>query len=434
MTILRNLTTASVLLAGSSVLQAAEIEFWYGNTGRIEEAIQNACVSFNESQAVHQVTCVGQGGYEAGMQKAIAAYRSGNHPVLIQFFDAGTLDLMLSDAVIPVADILPDVDWGDYNVGARSYYETSTGDLFSQPYNGSTLVFYANMQHLGEVGVTEVPGTWEQMIDVARKLKENGHECPFTTDAHPWRVLEQFSARHGLAIASNHNGYGGLDAEYIFNEGPIADHLNNIQDWRNEGLLKLNADTKAGRYADAFNTDECAMMEASTGSYGSAFAALGENVVLAMAPMYEGFDRRNTLIGGASIWIMKGHSEEDIEAAKSFLNFVREDDQQIEFTRRTGYMPVTMSALNKLVESGLNETLEFATAEMGVASLNQPGTEDSRGIRLGFYVQFRDIFREETQKAFNGEQTMQEALDSAKMRGDQLLRRFEQTYAGVQLP
>lgn len=428
------LTVSALALSIATPAYAAEIEFWYGNTGRIEEAIQSQCEAFNAAQDEHTITCVGQGGYEAGMQTAIAAYRSGEHPVLIQFFDAGTLDLMLSDAVLPVSELLPDVDWTDYNTGARGYYETSAGDLFSQPYNGSTLVFYANMDMLAEVGVTEVPETWEGVIEVARMLQENGHSCPFTTDAHPWRVLEQFSARHGESIASNNNGYGGLDAEYTFNTGPVADHLINLATWREEGLVRLNEDTEAGRYNAAFNAGECAMMEASTGSFGSAREALGDAVKMTMAPMYEGFERRNTFIGGASIWVMKGHEDADYEAAKAFLNFVRDTENQIEFTRQTGYMPVTMAALNELVESGRAAEPQFATAEMGVASLNQPGNENSRGIRLGFYVQFRSIFQEETQRAFNGEQTMQAALDNAAERGNELLRRFEQTYQGVELP
>ena len=431
---IKHLTVSALALSIAAPAYAADIEFWYGNTGRPEEAIQAQCEAFNAAQDAHTVTCIGQGGYEAGMQTAIAAYRSGEHPVLIQFFDAGTLDLMLSDAVLPVSELMPDVDWTDYNTGARGYYETSTGALFSQPYNGSTLVFYANMDMLGEVGVTEVPETWEGVIEVARMLRENGHSCPFTTDAHPWRVLEQFSARHGEAIASNNNGYGGLDAEYTFNTGPVADHLNNLAAWREEGLVRLNEDTEAGRYTAAFNAGECAMMEASTGSFGAAREALGDAVQMTMAPMYEGVERRNTFIGGASIWVMKGHEEAEYEAAKAFLDFVRDNEQQIEFTRATGYMPVTMAALNELVDSGRAAQPEFATAEMGVASLNQPGNENSRGIRLGFYVQFRSIFQEETQKAFAGEQTMQAALDNAAMRGNELLRRFEQTYQGVELP
>ncbi|WP_420337178.1 extracellular solute-binding protein [Roseibium sp.] len=420
-------------MAATSV-QSANIEFWYGNTGRIETAIQAQCEAFNAAQSEHTITCVGQGGYEEGMQRAIAAYRSQEHPVLIQFFDAGTLDLMLSDAVVPVHTIFDDVDWSDYNTGARGYYETSTGELFSQPYNGSTLIFYANMDMLGEVGVTDVPGTWEEVIETARLLQANGHSCPFATDGHPWRVLEQFSARHGEPIASNNNGYGGLDAEYTFNTGLIADHMDNLANWREEGLVRLNADTETGHYFRAFTGGECAMAEGSTGGYGSAFEALGESVAIAMAPMYEGVERRNTYIGGASIWVMKGHSDEEIEAARAFLDFVRDEDQQITFTEATGYMPVTMAALNTLLESDRAEELVFATAGLGVESLNQPGTDETRGIRLGFYVQFRDIFREETERAFNGDQSMQAALDASVARGNELLRRFEQTYQGVDLP
>lgn len=425
---------AAALATAASAAQSAEVEFWYGNTGRAEEAIQAACEAFNSAQDAHSVTCVGQGGYKPAMQKAIAAYRSKQHPALIQFFDAGTLDLMLSDAVTPVSEVMPDVDWADYINGAKSYYETSTGSLFSQPYNGSTLIFYANMAELKKVGVGAPPTTYEEMVGIARKLKAAGHGCPFTTDAHPWRVLEQFAARHGAPVASNNNGYAGLDAEYVFNDGLIATHLSNLAAWREEGLLKLNADTVAGKYNVAFNTGECAMMEASTGGYTSAFKALGEDVAIAYAPMYEGVERRNTLIGGGSIWLMKGHSDDTVEAATAFLNFLREPSPQIALTRATGYMPMTKAALKTLLDSDEAKDLAFATAEMGVNSLNMPGDDNSRGIRLGFYVQFRSIFQEETQLAFAGEKTMKAALDAAKTRGDELLRRFEQTYKGVSLP
>lgn len=77
---------------------------------------------------------------------------------------------------------------------------------------------------------------------------------------------------------------------------------------------------------------------------------------------------------------------------------------------------------------------EFATADIGVASLNMPGDANSRGIRLGFYVQFRDIFIQEVTTALNGEQEIQAALDNAAARGNELLRRFEQTYQGAELP
>ncbi|WP_375450734.1 extracellular solute-binding protein [uncultured Devosia sp.] len=433
------LTTLAALAALTSCAgsaQATEFEFWYGNTGNVETAILAQCAAFNAAQSADKVTCVGQGSYEASMQKAIAAYRSGKTPALIQFFDAGTLDLILSDAVIPVQDVLPDVDWSSYIAGARSYYETSTGELYSQPYNASTLLFYTNKTQLEAAGVTETPKTWQDIIVAAGKLKEAGNACPYVTNGEPWSMFEQFSARHGLPIASEHNGYAGLDAEYVFNTTFFAQHLQNLVDWRKQGLVKLPSDIQAGNYTAAFNAGECAMMENSSGSYtGSAQAFAGKyELTVSLTPMYEGYERHNTLVGGASIYIMKGHDDAEIAAAKGFLNFLRQPEQQLFMTANTGYVPVTNDVLDALAASPDANDPKYATAALGIESMNEPGTDDTRGIRLGFYVQFRTIFIEETQKAFNGEKTVKAALDDAKSRGDELLRRFEQTYQGVQLP
>ncbi|WP_454851066.1 extracellular solute-binding protein [Rhizobium binxianense] len=430
------LAAAVALMAGACSAQATDIEFWYGNTGDVEKAIKAQCDAFNAAQSQHHVTCVGQGSYEVGMQKAIAAYRSNKHPVLIQFFDAGTLDLLLSDAVVPVQEVLPDVDWNNYIAGARSYYETSTGKLYSQPYNSSTLLFYTNKTELEKAGVTKTPETWEDLIEAARKLKAAGHACPYVTNGEPWSMFEQFSARHGLPIASRHNGYDGLDAEYVFNTTFVAKHLQNLVDWRKEGLVKLPSDTKAGNYTAAFNTGECAMIENSSGSYtGAAKAFEGKyELTVSMPPMYKGYERHNTFVGGASIYIMRGHDQAQIEGAKAFLDFLRRPDQQMFFTAATGYVPVTNDVVDAIAKSGEANSPKYATAAVGIESMNQPGTPDTRGIRLGLYVQFRSVLMEETQKAFAGDQTVQVALDNAKKRGDELLRRFEQTYKGVKLP
>lgn len=430
------LAAAAALLSGAVSAHAANVEFWYGNTGPVETAIRAQCDAFNASQKDHQVNCVGQGSYEVLMQKAIAAYRAKNAPILLQVLDAGTLDMMLSDAVVPVQDALPDVKWGNYIAGARTYYETSKGKLFAQPYNASTLLFYTNKTELEKAGVTKTPETWEEVMDAARKLKAAGSTCPFVTNAEPWIVFEQFSARHGLPIATKHNGYDGLDAEYAFNKGLAAKHLANLVDWRNEGLVRLNGDTKGGNLVAAFSSGECAMIEASSGSYSTftkAFEGKYE-ITVGMAPMYKGETRHNTLVGGASIYIMKGHNKEEIEGAKAFLNFLRQPAQQMSFAAATGYVPVTNDVLDAIAKSPDAKSAKYATAAIGIDSMSAPATPDTRGIRLGSYIQFRQIWTEETQKAFAGQQTMQAALDNSKKRGDELLRRFQQTYKGVELP
>jgi sn-glycerol 3-phosphate transport system substrate-binding protein len=430
------LVATAALLLGAGSATAANIEFWYGNTGPIEAAIQAQCDAFNAAQDQDEITCVGQGNYEVLMQKAIAAYRARKAPVLLQVLDAGTLDMMLSNAVLPVQDELPDVKWDNYIDGARTYYETSTGKLFAQPYNASTLLFYTNKTELKKAGVMKTPETWEEIIDAARKLKAAGSTCPFVTNAEPWIVFEQFSARHGLPIASKHNGYGGLDVEYVFNKGLASKHLANLVEWRNEGLVRLNPDTKGGNLVAAFSSGECAMIEASSGSYSTFTKAFGDkyDITVGLAPMYKGEARHNTLVGGASIYVMKGHGKDEIDGARAFLNFVRQPDQQIAFSAATGYVPVTNDVLGTIAKRLDAKSPEFATAAIGIQSMSAPATADTRGIRLGSYIQFRQIWTEETQKAFAGQQTMQQALDNAKKRGDELLRRFQHTYKGVELP
>ncbi|WP_446720779.1 extracellular solute-binding protein [Mesorhizobium sp. L-8-3] len=429
-----SLLTTVAALGLVTAAPAAEIEFWYGNTGRIEEAIQAECKAFNESQSEHVVKCVGQGNYETSMQKAIAAYRAGQAPALIQFFDGGTLDLMLSGAIEPVQQVWPEVNWGDYLAGARGYYESSKGELYAQPYNGSTLIFFGNMEELGKVGVTKLPETFEEIEDAARKLKDSGFACPLVTDGHPWRILEQFAAIHGVPIATEHNGYGGLDTELIYNQGLIADHMKRLAEWHKDGLLRLNAETKAGNHEAAFAAGECAMIIQGTGFYAAAHTALGDNLAIGLPPIYAGHERHNSIIGGAAIYVMKGHDADQLAGAKAFLDYIRQPGPQIEFARATGYLPMTNETLAELEKQGLADTPEFATARLGVESLNMPGTEDTRGIRLGFFTPIRDAFIEETTKAFNGEQDMQAALDKAVARGNEQLRRFEQTYQGVELP
>jgi len=333
-----------------------------------------------------------------------------------------------------VEDLDPKADWKSYIKGARTFYETSKGELYAQPYNGSTLIFYGNRDMLAKAGIDKLPETYEELVADATALKNAGVACPFVTDGHPWRVLEQFAARHDVPVASEHNGYDGLDAEYEINTGLIARHMQNLKDWHDQGLIKLADDTRAGKYDVAFNTGECAMMEGSTGSYAAAYGALGDKVEIDLAPMYKGYERHNTMIGGASIWVMKGHDVAQEKAARAFLEFVRHADQQIAMTRTTGYLPMTQSGLDAIKTQGLLENPQFATAALGIESLNEPAGENSRGIRLGFYTQFRTIFMEETQKAFTGKETMQAALDSAQSRGNELLRRFQQTYAGAKLP
>ncbi|HWW07319.1 extracellular solute-binding protein [Collimonas sp.] len=420
--------------------KAASFDFWYAHTGGpIADAIKSLCDGFNASQRRHRVRCTSPGTYEQTMQKTIAAYRAGKQPAVVEIYDVGTLDMMLSGAVYPVFQLMQEanqaddpVDWQDYIDAVRSYYATSAGNLYSLPFNISTAALYTNTAQLAAAGVTTAPQTWEAFQAAAEKLKAAGQSCPAVSDYNPWIMLEQIAAVQGAPLATQNNGHGGLNAKYVFNTGMPLRFMEDVMRWRQQRLLIDAAATRTGSQTLAFANGECAMAIDATSAWSAIRTSGIANVGVSPIPAYAGTLRRNSVPGGASLWVMKGYDTQVYAAVAAFFSYLRQPSSQIAFARRTGYVPVTREAVRVLQQNGAADSL--APALVGISSMSLPGNAYSPGARLGFSTQFRHAWREEVENAFAGRQSMKSALDRAKSRGDILLRRFEETYAGATLP
>ena len=57
-------------------------------------------------------------------------------------------------------------------------------------------------------------------------------------------------------------------------------------------------------------------------------------------------------------------------------------------------------------------------------TLNPP-TENSKGLRIGNFVQIRDVVDEELEAVWSGKKDAKTALDEAVKRGNELLKKFE---------
>ena len=95
--------------------------------------------------------------------------------------------------------------------------------------------------------------------------------------------------------------------------------------------------------------------------------------------------------------------------------------------KETGYFPITMNAYSDLKAQGYFD--ENPLQAVGIEQLNrEKPTKISRGLRLGYFVQIRNIIKEELELVWNGKKTPQEALDNAAARSNIQLRTFEKTY------
>jgi sn-glycerol 3-phosphate transport system substrate-binding protein len=435
---------ATLAAAAPALAEKTKIDFWYGNSGDISKRVQDVCQHFNESQQEAEITCTSQGSYAAAVQNTIAAFRAGKQPTIVQVFDVGTLDLMLSDAFYPANKLMADfgykIDWSNYFPGIANYFANSKGELYSMPFNNSTALLYWNKDAFAKIGKTEAPKTWEEAADDMKALKSAGYECPMAINVsadESWQLLEQFSAIHGEPIATKSNGYEGLDAELVFNKTKFVKYVTDLKSWYDQGLAKIKSKETGQTMVESFAAGDCQMIMTSVGDHGAIgrTAKPGMNWSVAMLPVYAGTERKNSLVGGASLWVLAGKSKEEYKAAAAFLNFIAQPEQALFWSTVTGYIPVTKTGYDYMVQKGFYQQPQYQGREIAIASLNASApTAVSRGIRLGGFLQIRNEVANGLQAIFSNKESVQQAIDETVERGNAILRRFEATYKGKTLP
>jgi sn-glycerol 3-phosphate transport system substrate-binding protein len=437
---------ATAFLAGpAAAADKTKIDFWFGNSGDIAKRVQEQCDRFNQSQNDYQVVCTSQGSYDASLQNTIAAFRAGKQPTIAQVSDAGTLDILLSGAYYPANKLMADngykVDWKDYFSGIASYYATSKGDMYSFPFNSSTALLYWNKDAFAKIGKDHAPATWEEAGADFKALKDAGYACPFgfnISSDEIWQLVEQFSAVHGEPVATKRNGYEGLDAELIFNKGKLVKFVSDLKGWYDAGEAVIKSKATGQTFVEAFSAGDCQVVLTSVGDHGNIgrTAKQGMNWGVSMLPVYEGTDRKSSFVGGASLWVLKGKSDAEYKGAAAFFNFVAKPEEALTWSTVTGYIPVRNSGYDYLVKNGFYEKAPYAGRELAIKSLTASPAEDPapHGIRLGGLLQIRQEIANGLQAIFINNEKVQPALDASAERGNQILRRFQQTYKGVDLP
>ena len=362
------------------------------------------------------------------MTAAIAAYRAGNAPHILQVFEVGTATMMASKgAIVPVQDMMKTAgvpfDPNAYVPAVAGYYTSTSGQMLSFPFNSSTTVFHYNKDALKAAGVQSVPTTWPEVALAAAKLKASGHKCPFTTSWISWTQLESFSAWHNVEFASKGNGMRGLDARLTFTTPLHVRHIENLANMSKQGLFVYKG---RGNLADAtFVSGECAMITGSSALYGnikrnSKFAAgIG---ALPFYPDVPGAPQ-NTVIGGASLWVMAGKKPEEYKGVALFFAQLSKPEEAAKSHQRTGYLPLTKASYELTEKSNFYK--DNPGTDVSVTQMIRKTTDKSRGIRLGNFVQIRTVIDEELEQVWAGKKSAQEALDTASKRGNELLERFQ---------
>ncbi len=406
-----------------------EITFWHAMSGDLDKALNDLVATYNKSQDKVMVKPVYKGNYTEALNAAIAAYRGSKQPNLVQVFEVGTQTMMNSGAILPVQDLLDQsgvkVDWKGFVAPVLSYYQDSKGKLMSMPFNSSSPIMYYNKDLMAKAGIKAPPKTWQELYKLSSMAVEKGAACGTVIGWQPWVLVENFSAIHDIPFATLGNGYDGINAELKFNSEAVVKNLEQLQT-----LTKSKAFVYEGRRSDpaqiAFSAGKCAFFMDSSGSISTMKAANKFAWGAAPMPYNEGVKPKNSIIGGATLWAFKGHSEEKNKATADFIRFLGQIPAQEQWHKSTGYLPITTAAYKKLKKEGYYK----ANPEQEVAVLQLTRTKttvNSRGIRLGGFTQVREIMDEEMEKIWAGNSTAKDAMNNAVERGNRVLKQFTKT-------
>ncbi|MEY2952705.1 MAG: hypothetical protein RLZZ401_792, partial [Pseudomonadota bacterium] len=180
----------------------------------------------------------------------------------------------------------------------------------------------------------------------------------------------------------------------------------------------------------SFVSGECAMITTSSGFYGNVKKNAKFDLALATLPYYPDVPGapQNTVIGGASLWVMAGKKPDEYKGVAAFFDYLSQPAIQAASHQRTGYLPITLAAFKLTEESGFYK--KNPGTDIGVNQMIRKTTDKSRGIRLGNYVQIRTVEDEELEQVWAGKKSPKEALDAIVKRGNDLLERFEKANKG----
>jgi sn-glycerol 3-phosphate transport system substrate-binding protein len=430
---------AMTALLGSSLAAAqtgpVQIEFWHGLTQPLGGMLEQIATDFNASQTGYKVNASFKGQYPEVMTAAIAAFRAGNAPGIVQMFEVGTATMMAAKgAVKPVYELMQEsglpFDPNAFVPAVKGYYSTPDGKMLSMPFNSSTTIMFYNKDAFTKAGLdpAKPPVTWPETIEAAKKLKAAGIECPLTTAWPTWTQLENFSAIHNVPLATKVNGMAGLDTELKFNSPLHVKHIQNLLDMQKAGLFKYGGRDGAG---DAlFASGECAMIHGSSGLRGRLVKEAKYAWGAAPLPYWpDAKDApKNSILGGASFWVLKSPTRkpEEYKGIAEFFNYINTPAVAAKWSMDTGYVPITTAAFEIIKKSGYYDKNPGADVAYLQMTRTEP-TDNSKGLRLGNMPEIRNIMQEELEKALQGQQNAQQALDAAVERGNVVLRNFERT-------
>src|SRR6478609_183906 len=421
----------AALSLAAPVRAATDIAWWHAMSGELGRQLEKLASDFNASQPDYRVVPTYKSSYTETVTAAIFAFRSRSQPAIVQVNEVATATMTAAKgAIYPVFSLMRDMNepfsLNDYLPAVSGYYTDAAGNLLSFPFNSSTPILYYNKTMFRDAGLDpeQPPKTWPELGAAAKRLRDRGAVCGFTTSWPSWIHIENFSAFHNLPLATRTNGIAGLDAELTINNPIVVKHVAQLAEWQKTKLFDYSG---RGQSAEPrFQKGECGIFIGSSATRADIKANSKFDIGYGMMPYWPDVKNapQNSIIGGATLWVLRDRPRQEYKGVARFFAYLSQPGVQAAWHQNTGYLPVTRAAFELTRAQGFYERNPGSAMSFKEITLHPP-TANSKGIRLGSFVLIRGAIEDELEQAFAGRKSAQAALDAAVERGNKILRQFE---------
>jgi sn-glycerol 3-phosphate transport system substrate-binding protein len=227
--------------------------------------------------------------------------------------------------------------------------------------------------------------------------------------------FEQFLAVSGAPYVDNGNGRDARAAKAVFN-GP--DGVKVLSWWKSmidEGTManygRVTTDTR-----NAFNAGQVAMIIESTAALRGMMDASQGKFELGTAylprPSESAFRASGTIIGGASLWILKDRPTAEQQGAWEFIKYVAAAPQQAYWHTMSGYYPIRKSGYSEPLDKEWRA--KYPPFQTAIEQLHMaPVNRITSGGLIGVFPSARQTIESAIEQVLAGKATPQKALDDA---------------------
>ncbi|QOR69907.1 extracellular solute-binding protein [Ruania alkalisoli] len=278
--------------------------------------------------------------------------------------------------------------------GVDAYRFDGAQGAYGYPWYLGTDLNWWNTEEMAAGGVDEVPTTFEEMVDAALTMSENG-------------ALPLFSTTPGIGELAAEGVQILQDGEWVFNTPEAAQIIQQYADLYQAGAMP--AETLSNDYAGNATLYQQGQVAWTTGT--ASFATELQNNAPSLVEITETSPRIGTaplFVQGISV----ASGSENPELALAFAQYVTNNENQVEFVKLAqGFLPGTLEA-NENPESftGVIEDPLVADA-VDIAATALPDAQQLQPVE---WTDAMNTFaQQQISLALRGDITPEEALDRA---------------------